>query len=384
MSVLVPPFAGNSRSVVIVGAGIAGITAAAVLGRNDYCVTLVDSRPTCPHIFKAEKLEADQAELLGKLGLLSVATHSAARISQIVSCYRGRHVKTSRAEQYGFFYSDMVDSLRASLPETVRFKLGRVAQIENSDDIQRVKVDDGEELTARLVVLACGLNGEIPASLGLKRISVKKRHSVALAFTIARADGQPFPFDSVTCYPDSLRATIDYLTLFTMPQAMRANLFAFPDESDDLARRFIQEPEIELNRAFPMLARIIGDYRVVSRVETSLIHLYRTENAIVPGVVLIGDVAQNACPSTGMGLSKVLTDVDVLCTDCIPRWFESAGMGCDKVAQFWSNSRKRRVDSDALGSAIYRRRARMERSPRWVLHRTRLSLSMRFGRQNKL
>ena len=55
---------GNMSDVVIIGGGIAGATAAAVLARQGIRVVLVDRWETYPECFKAEKIESDQAILL--------------------------------------------------------------------------------------------------------------------------------------------------------------------------------------------------------------------------------------------------------------------------------------------------------------------------------
>jgi hypothetical protein len=71
---------------------------------------------------------------------------------------------------------------------------------------------------------------------------------------------------------------------------------------------------------------------------------------------MIADAYQSVCPSTGMGLSKVLTDVDILCNDCIPQWFASPGVDLAKIRQFYANARKRQVDDKALQRALRGRR----------------------------
>jgi 2-polyprenyl-6-methoxyphenol hydroxylase-like FAD-dependent oxidoreductase len=369
----------SSTDIVVVGAGLAGATAAAVLGQQVWRVLLVDPRPTCPPIFKAEKIEPDQAELLRKLGLLDHLASQAGCIREVRAYYNGRLFKTAAIEQYGLHYSDMVNALRAHLPASVEFKLERVVQIVNSPELQRVKLAGGEECTCRLVVLACGPSADLLSSLKLRRTITQKDQSVAIAFTIARPDGLPFPFDAITYYPTSCADSIDYLSLFSMGSTMRANLFAFRAATDPWLRQFTREPGQMLQRCLPMLSRAIGEYRVVSKVETSRTDLYRTEGDPPPGVVLIGDAAQNVCPSTGMGLSKIFTDVDVLCSDCIPLWFASPGMDRDKVTSFYSYPRKRATDAKALQSAFYRRRASTDRSLRWRIHRLRIQLSRRFG-----
>lgn len=373
-------FPNHLPEVIIVGAGLAGTTAALVLGAQHRRVILIDSRPSYPPVFKAEKVEPDQAQLLERLGLLQALLPRAGRIQQIQSYYNGRHFKTIATEQYGLFYSDIVNSLRASLDGTVQFKTGRVTRIENSPNLQSVTLDNGERLATRLVVLACGLNGELLGDLGLRRIMIRKNHSEAIAFTLARPNGGAFEFDAATCFPPTQRPGVDYLSLFRIGDTMRANLFAFPRADESWSRRFLQYPERELELCFPYFRLAVGGYRIVSKIETSLIHLYRTEGDPAPGVVLIGDAGANVCPSTGMGLSKVFTDVEVLCSDCLSRWLETPGMGVDKLADYYNDPRKHAVDATALHDAHYRRRARTDRSLRWKIHRARLGFEMRFGK----
>jgi 2-polyprenyl-6-methoxyphenol hydroxylase-like FAD-dependent oxidoreductase len=106
------------------------------------------------------------------------------------------------------------------------------------------------------------------------------------------------------------------------------------------------------------------------------------QGQVQPGVVLIGDAFQNACPSTGMGVSKVLTDVDLLYSEYVPQWLATRGMGCEKMATFYSDPRKCSTDTGALEKAQYRRRASTDPSLRWRIHRLRLHLTMQFRRQS--
>jgi 2-polyprenyl-6-methoxyphenol hydroxylase-like FAD-dependent oxidoreductase len=370
----------SSTQIIVIGAGLAGATAAAVLGQQGRRVILLDPRPSCPPVFKAEKIEPDQAQLFRQLGLLEHLLPQAARVREIRSYYNGRLFGITPVEQYGMYYSDMVNAMRAHLPASVEFKLGRVVQISNCGDLQRVRTAEGEELACRLVVLACGLSAEIQASLGLRRVSIQKDQSVAMGFTISRPGGLPFPFDALTYHPTSRAMGVDYLSLFPIGQTMRANLFAFPAATDEWVRQFISQPTQMLERCLPKLQRAIGEYRVVGKVEAVRTHLYRMEGDTPPGIVLIGDALQNSCPSTGTGLTKVLTDVEVMCSECVTPWFATPGMGTDKLKSFFDHPRKLRTDAKTLENAHYRRRASTDPSLRWRIHRIRLHLARRFGR----
>jgi 2-polyprenyl-6-methoxyphenol hydroxylase-like FAD-dependent oxidoreductase len=365
---------------IIVGAGLAGAAAASVLGKQGRRVILLDSRPAFPPVFKAEKIEPDQAELLRKIGLFDLVLPRAKRIHEIRSYYNGRLFRTISEEEYGLSYSDMVNPLRANLFEfeCVKFRMARAESIENSADLQWVRLDNGEQLSARLLILACGVSGQIPVTLGLKRAMIPNHRCMAAAFTAERTDGRRFDFDSATCYPEVTALGVDYITFFPIGNAMRVNLFAFPSGDDDWGKIFLKNPDAEIDRCFPGMREAIGGFRIASKIETSTLQLYATENQSLPGVALIGDAAQNACPSTGMGVSKVLNDVDLLCREYAPRWFETSGMGLEKIAQFCNDPRKRAVDDKALRGALYRRQARTCKTLRWKLHRKRLHFAMRF------
>ena len=60
-----------SADVIVVGAGLAGTCAAQTLGSRGFSVILVDPQSHCPALFRAEKLEPDQVQLLRKLGLFN-------------------------------------------------------------------------------------------------------------------------------------------------------------------------------------------------------------------------------------------------------------------------------------------------------------------------
>ena len=52
------------RDVLVIGAGLAGSAAAAVLARSGLAVTVIDPNAVFPPLFRAEKIEPDQAALL--------------------------------------------------------------------------------------------------------------------------------------------------------------------------------------------------------------------------------------------------------------------------------------------------------------------------------
>jgi 2-polyprenyl-6-methoxyphenol hydroxylase-like FAD-dependent oxidoreductase len=359
--------------IIVVGAGAAGATAAAVLGRQGWRVLLLDARATCPPVFKAEKIEHDELNLLRKFELLLPLFPHAGRISEICGAYDGRIFRRRRMEQIGISYADLVNTLRDNLPASVETRVGRAEHITRDGEVKRVHLTDGEVLSARLVVVASGLGSEVLAGLGLRRQVVQKEQSAALGFNIVASDSRPFYFQSVSYYPDGHMTGIDYLTLFKIRHNMRANLFLFRPGNDPWMREFIQEPRRMLTIAFPKLSQVIGEYQVAGKIDSSSVDLYRTEGDMPEGVVFIGDVLQNTCPSTGLGFKKIFTDISVLAA-FVPAWLSTPGMGPDKLRRFYDHPRKRSADAYAMRSALKHRRAAIDPSLRWKLRRALLHL----------
>ena len=90
------------------------------------------------------------------MDFLSRSLPHSGRISKLVHAYNGRIIAHIRVEQIGLAYSDLVNTLRANLPASVKARLGRVERISSDGDTKTVHLADGEKFTARLVVLACG------------------------------------------------------------------------------------------------------------------------------------------------------------------------------------------------------------------------------------
>jgi len=225
--------------------------------------------------------------------------------------------------------------------------------------------------------LASGVSSGLETSLGLRSRLIQRDQSLVFGFDVVASPAQSFNFDSIVYYSVSPSTRIGYLTLFKIRNTMRANLFVFRSVFDPWVREFILDPERMLRRFLPKLSGITGEYRVISKVESGRAHLYCVDGNPQPGIAMIGDAFQSVCPSTGLGLDKILTDVDVLST-CISRWLATPGMGADKLASFYNHPRKLATDSRALQRAHSHRSAAIDSSLRWRIHRFLLHFKWRF------
>jgi 2-polyprenyl-6-methoxyphenol hydroxylase-like FAD-dependent oxidoreductase len=354
--------------VIVIGAGLAGSAAASCLARAGYDVALVDRRHEHPAEFRAEQIVGTQVAAFARLGVLDHIVAQSRATSRCEAARRGRIVGQLSEVHYGIPYNAIVTGARASVPRNVHWYYGNAHNVSTSAITQRLEVG-GETIHARLVVLATGLASV--DQFGFTRHTIRRNHSLTIGFDVEAEYSQVLAY-----YGERIADRIDYLTLFPMGAALRANLFVYRDPSDDWVTQFRSTPTVLLDHYLPGLKDIIGHYRASPVIQARAVSLYQTVNASLPGIVLIGDAYQTSCPAVGSGFVRVITDVDRLCNLHIPAWLSTSGMGWDKTSEYWSDPVKLGVDREALRAAEYRRLAATETSIGWKLHRQRVRIQM--------
>ncbi|KAB1072574.1 FAD-dependent oxidoreductase [Methylobacterium planeticum] len=340
--------------VAIIGAGLAGTSTAIVLAEAGYRVALIDAQAVYPSEFRGEKLDLDHMAVLDRLGLGSVVRPLVTPMEKSRIYRYGRLVSKTHLREYGFSYGSLINGLRAALPPMATFVRGRVAGLTTGPDRQRVELTDGTVTEARLVVLATGLGDAVRRHAGLRRIETSRGHSLSLGFNMALPRPE-FSFDTLTYYGFRPVDRMAYLTLFPIDGAMRGNLFVYRTAGDPWTRAFRQDPQPILRELAPDIAELCGDFRIAGSVDIRQIDLTITEDPRRDGIVLIGDAFCTTCPAPGVGFRRVVTDVERLCSVHLPRWFETPGMGADKIARFYNDRVKRRVDGASIASSFYAR-----------------------------
>jgi 2-polyprenyl-6-methoxyphenol hydroxylase-like FAD-dependent oxidoreductase len=364
-----PEAPGLETDIAVIGAGLSGTLAAIVLGRAGYRVTLVDRSAVCPPEFRVEKIGGGQVAAMRRLGLLDALSAGAARFDEIVNVRKGHILDRTNVAHYGFRYADVVATMRRQLPENVRFVAGRVDAIETSDDRQSVTIPQVGVLTARLVVLATGMGDLLRRTLGVERRLIHQRQSLTFGFDIKPAAGGRFNHDALTYYGERVCDGIDYLSLFPVEGATRANLFTFREIGDPWVKAFRQKPKETLAATLPGLSRVLGDFEIVGPVQNWLMDIAVAQNCRQAGVVLIGDAYQTSCPAAGTGVARLLSDVERLCMVYVPAWLATPGMAAAKIGEFYDDPQKRAADAHSLEMARYRRSLTVETNLRWRLHR---------------
>lgn len=343
-----------ATDIAIVGGGLAGSLAAAVLARAGHRVVLVDKRAVHPDEFRVEKIGGPQLEAFRRLGFIRGLESAACRYDRVLNVREGKVVDVSVGQAYGLPYADLVAMARSQLPDPSSLIVDEVTAINSSDDVQHIELASGRRITARLVVLATGMAAALGHKLGIRRRVLAAGHSVSFGFTIARRDGAPFDFEALTCYGERTTDGVDYLSLFPVRAGMRANLFMFRDPTDPIMRELRRETEATVLRLLPGLQTYLGDFRVIDRIQNWVMDLSVVEGHLQPGIVLIGDAFQTNCPAAGTGVARLLVDVERLCTEYAPRWLTTSGMGREKISQFYADRDKLAADQQSLKMARFR------------------------------
>ena len=358
----------RETDIAIVGGGLAGSTAAAMLGRCGHDVVLVDPHAAYPKDFRCEKLDASQVGLLHKTGLADALYRASTIDLEVWIARAGRVVEKKPSAQYDILYDTMVNTLRAEIPASVPFVVAKASAIATSDDRQRLTLSTGEEISARLIVLANGLNIGLRANVGIERKVISPCHSISIGFDLKPLGRPGFDFRALTYYGENPANRIAYVTFFPIGATMRANLFVYRDMHDPWLHRMRHVPEATLFAAMPRLRVLTGDVEI-SDVRIRPVDLYVSTGFRQAGIVLVGDAFATSCPAAGTGCNKVFTDVERLCNFHIPRWLATSGMGKDKIAAFYDDEVKAACEKFCRDKAYYLRSVSIETGLSWRARR---------------
>jgi len=355
--------------IAIVGGGLAGSIAAAMLGRAGTSTIVIDPHPVYPPDFRCEKLGGAQLDILRRTGLAEPVLRATTHDRNVWIARFGYLVDDKPSDQYGILYDRLVNTVRGEIPAAVEFIHAKATAIATSTERQRIKLSDGEEISARLVVMANGLNKGLRRTLGIESRVISDCHSVTIGFDLAPVGRASFAFPALTFYPQRARDRMAYLSLFPIGQAMHANLMVYRKLDDPWFTQLREAPEAALRSLMPRLGQIAGDFKVVGPIKIRPADLYVAEGHRQPGVVLVGDAFSTSCPAGGTGTDKVFTDVERLCNVHIPTWLTTPGMGLGKIAAFYDDPVKTAVDAWSTRKAFELRALSTASGPTWLARR---------------
>ena len=367
----------SCAEVAIVGGGLSGSTAAAMLSRAGIRTVLIDLHQSYPMDFRSEKIVDLQIPLIYKSGLADAVLNAATADEEVWIARFGRVVEKRRHGQYNIFYDTLVNAVRGAISPDVEFIHAKVTSITPSPDRQWLVLSNGRQISVRLVILANGLNTGLRKNVGMRTVILSKCHSISAGFNVLPVDHSSFGFRSLTYYSEGRASCVAYLALFLINSTMRANLFFYRDLQDPWLRRLREAPAETLFAALPNLRSLMGDIEVPGEVNIRPVDLYLTENYRQPGIVLVGDAFSTSCPAAGTGIAKVFTDVERLCDLYVPRWLATPGMGEDKISTFYEDPIKTTCDKQSLAKAFYLRSLSVDPGLAWRTRRLSRQVAQR-------
>ncbi len=360
----------RQTDIAIIGGGLAGSAAAAMLGRAGISAILIEPHRQHPPELRCEKIGGQQQiDRLERTGLRDAVFNAATHDGEIWLARFGRVIDKRPGTQHGFLYETLVNTVRGEIPASVETIHAKAVSIRTSDDRQTIGLSTGDDISARLIVLANGASVGLRDQLKIGRPVISACHSISVGFDIAPKTREKFDFPALTYFAEATRHRTAYLTLFPIGETMRGNLFVYREANDPWVRAMRRTPEAALDECLPKLRRLIGDYTISGDIKIRPIDLYESDNVVQPGIVLVGDAFASPCPGSGCGTDKVFTDVVQLCRVHIPNWLASDGMGADKIAQYYSDPLKVECDAWAKNKAFTLRAVTLENSLYWRMQR---------------
>ena len=129
--------------IAIIGGGLAGSTAAAMLGRAGISAVLIDPHPVYPPDFRVEKLSGDeQVERFRKTGIAESVLRSATHDGENWIARFGYLLDKRPSQQYGIMYDALVNTIRAEIPAGVE---SIYAKVDRDFDQRRAAEADAVE-----------------------------------------------------------------------------------------------------------------------------------------------------------------------------------------------------------------------------------------------
>ena len=357
----------RQTDIAIVGGGLAGSTAAAMLGRAGIDALVVDPHTVYPPEFRCEKLDGSQVRLLRETGLAAAVLQAATPDEEVWIARRGHLVDRRRNNQYNILYDGLVNTVRSEIPKHTAFIHAKATGISTGRDLQTITLSNGDEICARLVVLANGLNIGLRRTLGMEREIVSTCHSISIGFR--RETNWPFqlrlPGIDLLSGADERRDGVHDAVPHRLDDARQ--LFVYRDMQDPWLRE-VRRRRKKRSAPDAGVDEIDRRFRSRGRRQNPAGRSVCDHGLPAAGIVLVGDAFATSCPAAGTGANKVFTDVARLCNVHIPGWLATSGMAEEKIS-FYDDAVKIAMDEHSAAKANFLRSLSTDAGLAWSARR---------------
>ncbi len=189
--------------IAIIGGGLAGSTAAAMLGRAGISAVLIDPHPLYPPDFRVEKLSGDlQVERFRKTGIAEAVLRAATHDGENWIARFGYLLDRRPSQQYGIMYDALVNAIRAEISDQRRKDL---RQGHLDFDQRRAAKNRGVEWRGDFRAPRRArqrIERRTAPQLGIERRIVSACHSISIGFDLAPVGRPAFDFPALTYFSE--------------------------------------------------------------------------------------------------------------------------------------------------------------------------------------
>ena len=313
----------SDTDIVVVGAGMVGSMLAAAAGRAGLNVVLLENRmpapfdPASAYDLRVSALSLASENMLKAVGAWQGILDRRSAPFRRMKVWDGEQGGTTLFDSQDLDYSHLGTivenrviqlALHDQLRDMANVSLRDSAAVKDFDVTPsevRVVLDDGQTLTAKLLVGADGANSTVRSLAGIDSRSIRYPQK-ALVASVDTADGQ----QDITWQRFLPTGPQAFLPL----QGSRASMVWYHSE-DEVARLLALDDATfldEMHASFPVEP---GAFTGLSARSSFPLFATQAERYVLQRVALIGDAAHSVHPLAGQGVNLGWLDAAQLCAD---------------------------------------------------------------------
>ncbi|MET4372791.1 2-polyprenyl-6-methoxyphenol hydroxylase-like FAD-dependent oxidoreductase [Bradyrhizobium sp. LB12.1] len=182
-----------------------------MLGRSGMSTVLIDPHESYSADFRVEKICGHtQVERFLRTGIAESVLRRATFVGENWIARFGRLLDKAPSRQFNILYDSLVNAVRDEIPAGVERICAKAVSVETSAERQKITLSNDELISARLVVLANGLNVGLRHQLGIARKIVSACHLISIGFDVVPAGRDSFDFPALTYFSERPSDRIDF------------------------------------------------------------------------------------------------------------------------------------------------------------------------------